>query len=147
MPPLKPVNFFSAAKRHYNDAELLFANHRVSNAGHLYGFASECGIKQILINSGLATDPTTGDIIDTARPKQYKVHLNHLIVSMNIFLSGRQGARYLAMIPSVNSYTNWRVDHRYYIDSALPASVPDWRNAAKEIMRALFQAELDGVML
>jgi len=141
----KQVNFFHAAKRHYNDAELLLNHKREANAGHLYGFASECGIKQLLVVHGLPTNPITGDIIEN-RPYQYRVHLDRLINSMNIFLSGRDGAKYLAMIPSIGCYANWRVDHRYFVDSALPASVADWRKAAEEVIRMLFQAELDGVI-
>lgn len=140
----KPVNFFYAAKRHYNDAELLLNHKREANAGHLYGVASECGVKQLLVMHGLPTDPTTGELIDNTR--QYRVHIDKLINSMNVFLSGRGAARYTAMVPSIGCFTNWKVDHRYYTDSAVPASIPDWRKAAEEVMRMLFQAELDGVM-
>lgn len=144
MPVEKPVNFFCAAKRHYNDAELLLTNNREVNAGHLYGFASECGVKQLLVIHGLPTDPLSGELIDNTR--QYRAHIDKLVNSMNVFLSGRGAARYTAMMPSIGAFANWKVDHRYYTDSALPASVPDWRKAAEEIMMMLFQAELDGVM-
>ena len=138
------VNFFEAAKRHYNDAELLLNNKRDANAGHLYGFASECGIKQLLVIHGLGVDPITGEIIESKA--QYRVHIDKIINTMNVFLDGRSAAKYTVMVPSIGIFANWKVEHRYYIDSALPASVPDWREATVEVMKMLSQAELDGVM-
>jgi hypothetical protein len=140
----KPVNYFDAAKRHYNDAELLLKNKREANAGHLYGFASECGVKQLLVMHGIRTDPATGDIVENKQ--DYRVHIDKLVNTMHIFLSGRGADRYSAMVPNIGSFSTWKVAHRYYAESALPASVPDWQKAAVEVMRMLFQADLDGVM-
>lgn len=142
----RQVNFFHAAKRHYNDAELLLNHKREANAGHLYGFASECGIKQLLVINGLPTDPATGDIERADITRQYRVHIDKLVNSMSVFLSGRGAARYTAMVPTIGCFSSWEVAHRYYTDSALPPSVSDWRKATEEVMRMLFQAELDGVM-
>lgn len=142
----KDVNFFHAALRHYKDAELLLNDNRAANAGQLYGFASECGIKQLLVINGLPTDATTGDIERTNTTKPYRVHIDKLINSMPIFLSGRGAAKYTAMVPSIGCFSDWKVDHRYYTDSALPSSAPNWRKATVEVMRMLFQAKLDGVI-
>ena len=59
----KMVDFSGAGRRHYKDAELLKSDNRIPNAGHLFGFAAECGIKALLVSHGLSTDPTTGDLV------------------------------------------------------------------------------------
>ena len=38
-------DYESAAVRHFEDAQTLWASGRVDNAGHLIGFAAECAIK------------------------------------------------------------------------------------------------------
>lgn len=139
------IKFPYAAKRSYDDAELLTSNMRQVNAGHLYGFASECGIKSLLVAYGLPTDPATGDIVES-RPYAYRVHINSLISNMYAFLSGRGGAKYLGLMPNINHFSNWKVEHRYYLEAAVPASVSDWRDAAVEVMNMLDQAVLDGVI-
>jgi hypothetical protein len=48
------------------------------------------------------------------------------------------------MIPSVNAFSDWRVAHRYYSESALPTSFPKWKAAAHEVGRMLDRALIDG---
>lgn len=139
------IDYHHAAKRSYRDAELLMANTRPINAGHLYGFASECGIKSLLVAHGLPTNPTTGDIIEN-RPYNYRVHINKLVSTMPAFVSGRGGAKYLAMMPNINHFSNWRVEFRYYLDTAVPTNVNSWRSATIEVITMLDQAVLDGVI-
>ncbi len=146
MPPIKQVNFHQAGKRHFNDAELLHGHARNAAAGQLYGFAAECGIKSLLVWNGYPTDPTTGDIDEKKKPKKFKKHIHELVQNINMLhaeLSGRGAAKYLAMIPSINDFSDWHTKHRYYIDSALPSSLIKWRNASREIMEMLEQAMLD----
>jgi hypothetical protein len=146
---VKPVNFRQAAGRHYNDAELLMVNGRQANAGQLYGFAAECGVKSLLLWKGYPSDPLTGDIRKTKK-ERLRAHVHELVSNMHTlhaFLDGRGGAKYLAMIPSIGHFSDWKIDHRYYTDSALPASVTRWRIAAREIMQMLDQTAVDGAAL
>lgn len=75
-------------------------------------------------------------------------HINELVnayISVQCFLEGRSGARYLAMIPRIASYSDWSTDHRYYRKSALPrSSYGAWRAAAAEVGKVLDAALLDG---
>ncbi len=141
----KTIDFHQAARRHFRDAELLAGHARQANAGHLYGFAAECGVKALLVWKGYPSDPVSGEIIEK-RPKKFRVHIHGLTKNINMvytFLDGRGAAKYLAMIPSIGDFSDWKTDHRYYIESALPPSVLNWRNASREIMQMLDQAMLD----
>lgn len=63
---------------------------------------------------------------------------------LRTFFEGRGASKYLAMIPSIGNFSDWKTDHRYYVDSALPSSVTAWQKAAHEIMQMLNEALLDG---
>lgn len=142
----KRVDFRQAATRHFKDAELLMDQARQANAGHLYGFAAECGVKALLVWRGYPSDPSTGEIIKKT-PNKFRVHIDELTKNINMiytFLDGHGAAKYLAMIPSIGDFSDWKTDHRYYIESALPPSVLNWRKASREIMQMLDQAMLDG---
>lgn len=141
----KPVDFHQAAKRHFHDAEMLMGHSREATAGHLYGFTAECGIKSLLVWKGYPTDPVSGDIVE--KKKKFRAHIHELIKNINMlraFLDGRGAARYLAMIPGIGNFSDWKTNHRYYIDSALPPSVSKWREASREVLRMLDEVTLDG---
>jgi hypothetical protein len=141
----KPVDFQQAAKRHFYDAELLMNHSRQATAGQLYGFTAECGIKSLLVWKGYPTHPATGELLEKKR--KFRAHIHELIKNINMlyaFLDGRGAAKYLAMIPSIGNFSDWKTDHRYYADSALPPSVSSWRKASREIMRMLDEVTLDG---
>lgn len=140
------VDFQGASKRHYKDAELLITNKRIANAGHLFGFAAECGIKALLVAYGLETDPRTGDIKETARPSRYKTHVNTLINNVQTFAGSRQYSKYLGMMPNLKAFSNWDTGHRYWNEAAIPPSHSRWRDAAREVIQMLDQAKLDGVI-
>jgi hypothetical protein len=144
-PSPRPVNFPSSARRHLDDAKLLEANRRLPNAGHLYGYVAECGLKALLIWHGHPTDAEGSPRRDSG----YRVHVDQLVIaatfeSLRLLVSGRSGARYLAMIPTIRAFSDWRVHHRYFSEAALPASLPQWKVAAHEVARMLDQARLDG---
>jgi hypothetical protein len=139
------VDFLGASKRHYQDAELLMTNKRISNAGHLFGFAAECGIKALLVAYGLKTDPRTGDIKE-GRPYRYKTHVNTLINNDQTFEGSRQYSKYLGMMTNLKAFSDWDTGHRYWRESAIPRSCSGWRDATKEVLQMLDQAKLDGVI-
>lgn len=143
----KTINFHEAARRHFQDADLLeVQHHRLAGAGQLYGLAAECGIKSLLVSQGYPSDPTTGDLAH----RKLRKHVHELVNNIHMldaFLDGRGAARYRAMLPNLNRFSNWHTEQRYYADQALPlASVTHWRVAADEVMRMLDQLLLDGAV-
>jgi len=141
----KAVDFRHAAIRHFRDGELLITNGRNANAGQLYGFTAECGIKWLLIRNGYPSDPETGELVE--KKKIFRSHIHELVQhinALNTFLEGRGATEYLAMIPNIGSFSDWKTDHRYYIDSALPTSMTNWRQAAHEIMQMIEESRLNG---
>jgi len=144
------VNFSASAKRHFRDAELLESNQREANAGQLYGFCAECGVKAVLIAIGYPTD-SDGSPIATPQAGEPKIrkHINELIAingQISSYASGRGGAKYLALIPNINSFDDWSVHHRYYDQQYIPLSLDIWKGAAAETMKMLDEAKLDGVL-
>jgi hypothetical protein len=146
------VNFPLAAKRHWYDASLLESNGRTGNAGQLYGFSAECGIKSLLIGLGYPCDhdgsPEKKKNLPSGVPEIRK-HIHELvgvIGDIQIYASGRSGAKYSAMFPSINNFAKWSTEHRYWVDAAIPNSLPAWKAAAKEVMGMLDAAFLDGVL-
>jgi len=149
MAPLRPVDFYGSARRHIADADLLESNSRLPNAGHLYGYVAECGIKALLIGLGYPTDQEGSPA--RMRPN-FRVHINDLLAPstfmyLNLFLNGRAGAKYLALISGIRVFSDWRVEHRYYREAALPGSLTRWKAAAHEVGRMLDHAKTHGIIL
>jgi hypothetical protein len=143
------VDFQGASKRHYRDAELLMTNKCIPNAGHLFGFAAECGIKALLVAYGLKTDPHTGDIKEKRekkKPLKYKTHVNSLINNVQTFTGSRQYSKYLGMMPNLMAFGDWYTEHRYWNESSIPPSYSGWRDGAREVIQMLDQAKIDGVL-
>ncbi len=146
---VRQVDFKSAAKRHFADAEFLESQGRSANAGQLYGFTAECGLKALLVAHGVPTE-LNGDI--RIRPKTgYREHipvLSQAVATLTVFPDGRTATHYLSMLPGLASFNDWSIDHRYWIESVVPSgSLPNWREAARQVSGMLDVATVDGVML
>jgi len=150
-----PIAYEPAARRHMTDAEVLFAAKRLANAGQLYGFVAECGVKALVIACGVKPDAQGG--IPRSRPESHKdkhplrVHLPTLMSNISadsqLIPDGIQATRYLALVPSRNNFHDWLIDHRYWREDSLPiTSIHQWRAAAREINAMLDQAKQDGVL-
>lgn len=137
-PGTKPVDFKASARRHLRDADLLEQERRVANAGHLYGCAAECGVKALLVGQGIPTDPDGSPM----RTSGVREHVNRLVGAV----SSRLASKYLAVIPNIQHFDDWRIDHRYYAEAAIPTSLQKWKAAACEVGIMLDQAELDGAI-
>lgn len=144
------INFSASAKRHFNDALLLEESNRLANAGQLYGFCAECGIKALLISLGYPTDAEGSPINQPLAGDPYlRKHINQLVairIQIDTYASGRSGAKYLALIPNIDSFSDWSVDHRYYDQDQIPPSISAWQQAATEIMRMMQEASSNGVL-
>lgn len=149
------VSYEHAARRHVADAETLLNQGRLANAGQLYGFAAECGLKAMLIACGVAPDadgglpehhPTNANKRHPLR--QHMPSLSSRVVSHgHLIPDGPQASKYMASMPSLAHFHDWSIDHRYWGDASLPVtSVPNWRTAAKEVTTMLDQAKQDGVL-
>lgn len=148
---MKKIDFTASAKRHYQDASLLENNSRLANAGQLYGFCAECGIKALLISRGYPTD-NEGSPVSKPPTSETNIrkHIDQLVAiktQIDTSASGRSGAKYLALIPNFCSFVDWSVDHRYYDQHQIPPSLPTWKRAATEMMKMMDMAISDGVLL
>ena len=144
----KRVDFKGAARRHWLDAAFLSQAGREPNAGQLYGFMAECGIKAMLVAHGLPTE-ANGDIQKSPRTgfREHVPVLSQLVSSLSTFPDGRAATRYLALLPDLAHFNDWSINHRYWDALVLPAgSLPKWREAARQVGEMLDAAVADGVM-
>lgn len=151
---IPPTSYAEAARRHLIDAEALFQSGRQANAGQLYGFVAECGLKALLIASGVPADADGG--IAKNNPANNKAHplrqhvptlLDRIVAHGALIPDGALATKYMATLSSKNHLKDWSVDHRYWRESSLPlSSVPNWRTAAHEVGNMLDQAKEDGVL-
>lgn len=144
-PPVRIVNFHEAALRHLADAKLLESNKRLPNAGYLYGYAAECGLKFLLVAHEYPTDSEGSP----AKSDKFRSHIDRMVITntfttLGNYLNSRSGAKYLAMIPNIGDFSDWHVGHRYFTASALPDSFSRWQAAAHQVGRMLDQARIDG---
>ncbi len=101
----KQQDFADAKERHWSDAEVLFANGRLANADHLYGFSAECGLKFVLQRLG---------VLPPGRPPpKYRKHGNDIWRLFQDAVRGRDGARYLRHLPEGEPFADWHVNDRY----------------------------------
>ena len=147
---MSKIDFSTSAKRHFQDAKFVEDNNLLANAGQLYGFCAECGIKALLIALGYPTD-AEGSPINQALAGNLNIrkHINQLVairIQIDSYASGRSGAKYLALIPNIDSFADWSVDHRYYDQHQIPPSITAWQQAATEMMRMMQEASSDGVL-
>lgn len=94
--PIVTTDFKDAARRHWEDAELLGSHNRWPNADHLYGFAAECALKAVMVGLGMQLGP------DGKPPKPYAVHIHQLWDQFLIFANGKSQAGYAAMLQPSN---------------------------------------------
>ena len=145
LPP--PVDYAVAARRHHKDGKALLSQGRGANAGQLFGLAMECGLKALLIASGVAPD-ADGSVPNSKAFRQHMPLLSDRIsLHGNLIPDGRLANRYLTMLPGRGAFQSWSVDQRYWRDTALPAAdLPAWAAAAAELGNMLDQATQDGVL-
>lgn len=141
------VDYAGSAKRHYVDASSLHANGRADNAGQLYGFAAECGAKALLVACGVATDAQGSIAKDSKLRLHTPVLFDSILSKGHLIPDGRMANKYMAMLPGCGGLNDWSIDHRYWRDGAFPAaSLPAWKQAAKEVLMMIDEAKNDGVL-
>lgn len=135
MSTAKSIDYEGCARRHFRDAGTLRSGGGHANAGQLYGFSVECGLKALLVQSGIPID-TQGNIEEGFRT--HLPRLPQMIFEMTTLPDGRAASVLLAAVPHLGKMHDWKIDHRYWKETALPRkSLPDWAMAAQEMVRHL----------
>jgi hypothetical protein len=149
------VDYAEAARRHLHDAERLFTSGRHANAGQLFGFAAECGLKAMLIACKVPSGRDGGlpDSHPDKADKQHplRVHMPQLMDRIaqhgQLIPDGAAATQYMACMPALTHFNDWSIHHRYWRENALPtASVASWRKAATQVAAMLDQVKQDGVL-
>ena len=97
------ADFADAHLRHWTDAELLYGRERWPNADHLYGLSAECGLKAVMRRLGMPAET----------PSRYRKHVRELWRKFKNFARGRDGSRYLQLLPGGQPFADWSIDDRY----------------------------------
>ena len=140
------TDYKNAARRNYEDAEILFNRLRWANADQLYGLAAECGLKAVMVGLGARTK-SRGDL------KKHSVHINKLWNEFITFANGRNGAQYVAYLSNNNPFQDWDVSQRYAKTSEFhhrgapphPRVTPHQSAASTIVKKILQQAQSDGL--
>lgn len=138
---MMPEDFFDAHERHYDDAELLYAQERWANADHLFGIAAECGLKALTVKL------KGGELVGVERR-----HINEPSKPLNawdIFETYRgghvMGAKFA--MPASNPFFDWDVSQRYAHRANFNEAVVDpHRNGANLVMGLLVTADVEGLL-
>jgi hypothetical protein len=136
-------DFLDAHNRHLKDAEHLFTANRWANADHLYGLATECGLKQLMLAFGMPFD-TNRDIPQERADRQ---HANGIWNRYESYRRGHlQGARY-ALPTTSNPFVNWDVSQRYANQSHFDRTRTEpHRTATKQVQTLISKAQREGLL-
>lgn len=139
------VDYVAAARRHIRDAHLLQHAGRMANAGQLFGICVECGLKSLLVRGGAPVDGT-GSLLKPFR--EHMPLLGTLVTGLMTLPDGRAASILQSRLPNLSSLANWKIDHRYMSESAIPlsASLQAWEWAALEMDALLDEAAGGGVL-
>ncbi len=135
-------DFLDAHERHWEDAELLFANQRWANADHLYGLAAECGLKRLMKEFGMPFDVAD----DRPSRKKDQKHANIIWGRYDTYRSGHHaGTAYV--LPVQNPFDNWSVNERYYPRNLFTKTrVERHRQGVEKVRKLITKARLDGLL-
>lgn len=137
------ADFLDAHERHLDDAERLFQAGRLANADHLYGMASECGLKRLMAAFGMAVDPATGDPVDRNRDRK---HANEIWMRFESYRNGHpHGTGY--QLPDPNPFGDWKAEQRYAHHGSFDAvRVDPHRNGAQVVRELIRKAQREGLI-
>ncbi|WP_333977214.1 hypothetical protein [Burkholderia cepacia] len=127
------INYFDSARRHLGDGHCLQAAGRLANAGQLFGFSVECGLKAVLVRLGVQTT-LDGNIARATGLREHEPKLSNAISTLSTLPDGRAASVLLAHLPSLGAMGDWSVDHRYWDTGSVPVtSLGNWELAALEV--------------
>lgn len=133
------TDFHDAHERHWQDAELLYKENRYANADHLYGFAAECGLKQLMLVFGMQMQG--GSLME-----KDKVHADKIWARYETYRNGYgRGARYALTSP--NLFADWNASQRYYHHSHFTQkSVETHKAGANAVRQLIKRAQYEGLI-
>ncbi|MFI6027887.1 hypothetical protein [Amycolatopsis magusensis] len=140
--------FGKAARRHFDDAQLLHGAGRFANADHLAGVAAECALKAVLMEFLGGTLNQKGRPSHSARPSggAYS-HLPGLWSDIAAAAHGRTSAVFSSLISGQNPFDAWNIAERYsdgeHID---PRRAGGHIDSASRILAIYQRAEIDGAI-
>lgn len=135
------TDFRDAAKRHFEDAELLLTHECFANADHIFGLSAECALKTVMLALGMSVTPD-GVPLD----RGHKVHMPELWAAFQSFAGGRLASRYLEPLDKSNPFADWGIDQRYWRSASINSNAPQVHyEAAKQCHQSLQQLLLDGI--
>ena len=133
------VDFDNAHERHWHDAEILWGSSRWANADHLYGLATECGLKRLMQAFGM---PLSVEGNPTNREDW--VHADKAWTRYEAYRS-RGGSSYT--LPLNNPFTDWAINQRYAKHTAFTAPrVEQHRIGAENVHDLVRKAKMDGLL-
>lgn len=146
MEPMSQTNFGAAARRNFEDAELLYTNRRYTSADHLYGIAAECALKEVLLLGGYATLDNSYVSINNRQVKDHAGGARNIWTTTSIFLHGRVEIELLALL-NENPLQDWNIDKRYSDGTEImQPDVLDHRRACVLTLRALQSIHISYLM-
>lgn len=136
------TDYLDAHERHWLDAELLYSYDRLANADHLYGLASECGLKRLMLVFGMRFD-SRHDIPLTRDDRQ---HIDAIWDRYEAYRSGHHHGVSYILSPD-NPFDDWHISQRYAHRSDLTkADVNRHRDGAGHVHRLIQKAQMEGLM-
>lgn len=135
------ADFEDSHNRHWDDAEQLFTSTRWANADHLFGIATECGLKRLMLAFGMSAtaDGSPSNSVD-------KKHVDLLWARYESYRSGfAQGANYA--LPTNNPFQDWSASQRYAHQSNFDeARIEPHRTGASLVRQLVKKASIEGLL-
>jgi hypothetical protein len=141
------VDYIASARRHLKDAHILQAAGRKANAGQLFGFSVECGLKAVLVATGASVD-ADGNLQRASGWREHLPKLGTLITKIHVLPDGRSASLIHGHLQHLSACTDWHTDHRYFRMSAIPLapSLNGWELAALETDALLDDMKVQGLI-
>ena len=120
----------AAAQRHLNAAEELNTGHRRDVAGYLYGIATECAVKAMMIEAGFRPTGIRGD--------PFYLHFPQLRTALLDSLEGRRATSLTPFVSNNSLFSQWAIEMRYCKgDEILAAWVNMWADQARQAVASI----------
>lgn len=135
------ADFLDAHERHWTDAEGLFAAERFANADHLYGMATECGLKRLMMRFGMTVDEKG----NPTKRQDWK-HVKDIWARFETYRSGKvEGVDY--GLPTPSPFDNCSVDDRYAHQSHFDkVRVQSHQTGARTVRNLVAKAQREGLI-
>jgi hypothetical protein len=147
MSAVLPVDYLRSARRHIKDAHILLHSGRRANAGQLFGFCVECGLKGVLVRAGASVDHE-GSVTYASNFKRHLPDLSQQTAEITALPDGYVAGLILGHLPTLAAMHDWKVDHRYWRESATPlaTSLGNWELCALEMDAFLDHLNVNGIL-